>query len=302
MNRTAVCSFFAITMAMFLTAQASAATIYEADFNEAAFAAGGLLQFKDGWLGQDNATVDPNGSGNIEATGAFFRNLQRFGSRGSLAGGGGGDATGPGFNAGDKIAISMEYQFTLDGRFNRPLDRTGLRNCFSTCGFDASPQIGMKSFYSEFSSASGGSLKLFGSLGRNGFSGADNAFALIAQGTDIGLDPDGANGPVDLDSDVLRYDLELTYLGADQWQTSALTLSNVTAGNIVLKDAAVDNPTILTEVQTQAANDFYLASAWTDSNLTVRIDSISHNFAGVPEPSSIALLALAGLGTLIRRR
>ena len=94
----------------------------------------------------------------------------------------------------------------------------------------------------------------------------------------------------------------MAHLGADQWQTTALKLTNVTTGSLLM-DAAVDNPTALTEVQTFAgATDAYLASAWTDSNINVSIDSIGLSHTPIPEPASAALLALAGLAMIGLRR
>lgn len=292
---------------------ASAAVIYETDFvtkSDGNPFNAALLQFQDGWLGQNFTTVDPSGSGtaNTPSTTAFPRNLNNRGALGNLAGGPGGpgEVAGPGFNLGDKIRVTTEYQFTLAGRVNTPLATMGVRDNFSSpgAGFQAQPKIGAQAFYSEFQSSSGGAIKVFGDLARNGFSGADNAFALIVSGLDAGLDPDGTVGPADVESDLLEISIEMTYLGLDTWQTTDLTLTNATTSTLLL-DAAVDNPAILTETQTvPSGNDLFMGIQWMRNAMPLStFDSVRYEFtAGIPEPTSFALFGLALAGVAARSR
>ncbi|MEQ8208824.1 MAG: PEP-CTERM sorting domain-containing protein [Lacipirellulaceae bacterium] len=310
MRRSIVTFLVAVLATAFGTA-ASAAVIYETDF-VTKFDGSGMfnaanLQFQDGWLGQNFTTVDPSGSGtaNTPSTTAFPRNLNNRGAQGNNAGGPGGpgELAGPGFNVGDKVRVSAEYQFELSGRINVPLGQIGVRHNFVNGGFNASPVIGMQLFYSEFQSSSGGALKLFGDLGRNGFSGADNAFALIASGLDIGLDPDGVAGPADLVSDVLAVSIEMTYLGADQWQTSDLTLANSTTATPLLS-AAADKPAILGEIQTvPSGNDLFAGIQWMrNATPNVSVDSFKYEFFAIPEPASFILFGLGACGLIGARR
>lgn len=311
--RRSVITFLVAVLATTFGTAASAAVIYETDFVNK-FDGNGMfnaanLQFQDGWLGQNFTTVDPSGSGTAEtpSTTAFPRNLNFRGALGNQAGGAGGpgEIAGPGFAVGDKIRVSAEYQFELAGRVNVPLGQIGVRHNFVNGGFNASPLIGMQLFYSEFQSSSGGTLKFFGNLARNGFAGADNAFALFADGLDIGLDPDGVAGPVDLVSDMLAVSIEMTYLGADQWQTTDLTLANSTTAT-PLASAAIDNPAILGEIQSvPSSNDLFAGIQWMRNAIpNVTVDSYKYEFfAGIPEPASFALFGLGACGLFgVRRR
>ncbi len=289
---------------------ASAGVIYETDFVTKFDGTGSFnaanLQFQDGWLGQNFTIVDPTGSGTATTAsgGAFPRNLNFNGALGNQAGGAGtGETSGPGFTAGDKIRVTSEVQYEIAGLANAQFSTIGVRNNFATGGFNASPIAGMQMFYSSFQSSSGGALKLFGSLSRNGFSGADNAFALITSGLSIGLDPDGVSGPVDLLSDVLEVSIEMTYLGSDQWQTSDLSLVNVDTATTLLT-AAADQPAILGEIQTVASdNDLFSSVQWTrGAGPSSIFESFTYEFEAVPEPASAALLAAGGLMMLRRRR
>lgn len=283
--------------------------VYETDF--VTKASGGTfnaatIQFQDGWLGQNFTDVDPTGSGRATtpATGAFPRNLNNRGALGNTAGGGGaGETSGPGFGVGDQLRITAGYQFTLPAAGNQELSIVGVRDNFATGGFNASPKIGMELFYSSFDPATGGSLKLFGNTARNGFAGADNAFALFASGFQIGLDPNGSAGPVDLVSDLLEVSIELTFLGANQWQTTDLTLVNADTSTTIA-DAA-SKPAILTEVQTvPSLNDLFLGVQWARSNGPVSdFDSIRFEYiAAVPEPTAPLCAGLVSLLIAARTR
>lgn len=297
-------------MGLCLAVSASAQVIYETDFTTKTDGApfnAGSLRFQDGWLGQNFTDIDPSGTGAVTtaSTTAFPRNLNNRGALGGQAGGNGsGETSGPGFNVGDKLRVTAEYQFTLAGRTNAQLATLGVDEAFVTDSFNPAPRIGAQTFYSEFQSSSGGALKLFGSLARNGFSGADNPFALIVDGLAIGLDPDGTVGAADLESDLLEISIEMTYLGADEWQTSDLTLANSTTSTL-LADAAADKPDILTETQmVPSENDLFMAVQWMRTAIpSSTFDSFRYEYtAAIPEPSSAVLALVAFAWRSCRRR
>lgn len=261
---------------------------YDTDFSAAEGFSAGNLQFQNGWLGQSGPSVDESGDGTVSSSGAFLRNLYNVGVTGSVAGSddgpgiGTGDGEGAGFSEGDVISIEQELQFTLnDGTSNQALTLTGFRQNFSTGGFDASPTAGFKMAYNPFSAESSGSFKLFSNPSRQGFNGADNPFAIIVSGTDIGLDSQPTSGAADLVSDNLlfTYSAQLTNAATNEWTTTELTLTNLDSAFSV--SAAVDKPAAL-ETFTYTGTDAYLASRWTDSAATVTTDRISIEYQGTP--------------------
>lgn len=264
---------------------------YDTDFTAAEGFSAGALQFQQGWVGQNASgvpSVDPSGDGSVTSNGAFLRNLYNVGLTGSVAGSddgpgiGTGDGEGAGFNEGDVILIEQELQFTLaDGTSNQALTLTGFRQNFSTGGFDAAPTAGFKVAYNPFSAESSGSFKLFSNPARQGFNGADNPFALIVPGIDLGLDSQPAGGTADLVSDNLlfTYAAQLTNAAANEWTTTELTLTNLDSG--FSTSAAEDKPAAL-ETFTYTGTDAYLASRWTDSAASVTTDRISIAYQGTP--------------------
>ncbi|MEM8945354.1 MAG: hypothetical protein AAGD11_09235 [Planctomycetota bacterium] len=269
---------------------------YETDFTAADGFAAGNLQFQNGWLGQTGATVDETGSGTVTSGGPFLRNLYNVGLTGSIAGSAT-DGVGTGFNEGDVIAIEHEYQFTLDAFANRALNLTGFRENFSTGGFDATPTAGFKAAYSPFDPANSGSLKLFTDITRSGTNGADNAFALFANGDDIGLDV----GTNDLVSDNLlfTYKAQLADANTNTWTATELTIENLDTG--FTTSAAIDKPAAL-ESFVYTGTDAYLASRWTDSAATVTTDRIKVEYLDplpVGPGSLAASSADGGLGDLV---
>ena len=269
---------------------------YDTDFTAAEGFSAGALQFQQGWLGQNVnglPSVDPTGDGSVTSDGAFLRNLYNVGLTGSVAGSddgpgfGTGDGEGAGFNEGDVISIEQELQFTLaDGTSNQALTFTGFRQNFSTGGFDAAPTVGFKMAYNPFSAESSGSFKLFSNPARQGFNGADNPFALIVDGTAIGLDSQPTGGTADLTSDNLlfTYSAQLTNSASNEWTTTELTITNLDSGFSV--SATVDNPMAL-ETFTYTGTDAYLASRWTDSSASVTTDRISIEYRGTPTLAAV---------------
>jgi hypothetical protein len=271
---------------------------YETDFTAAEGYVDGPLGdnlWQQGWTGQAGPTVDSTGSGFVNSTNAFRRNLYTAGLQGSKAGSGD-DGTGPGFNAGDEITITMKMAFTLDANANRSLNATGMRQNFSTGGFDAAPVLGFKTHYGPFSAETGGSLKVFTDLSRLPTDGANNPFALIMPGLDVGVDIVNSN---DFVSDDLLFEYTVEYAGADTWTPTELIVSNLTTATL-LKQATVDNPDAL-ESTTLAANDLYLASRWTDSAAETHTDSLKIVFTAIPVQSTfdlfVATYGLTGVKT-----
>jgi hypothetical protein len=277
-----------------------AAVIYETDFTAAeGFVDGPLGEnlWQQGWTGQAGPTVDSSGSGTVNSSLAFRRNLYTGGIHGSTAGTGD-DGTGPGFSVGDIVKITMKMAFTLDANLNRSLNTTGVRQNFSTGGFNAAPLLGFKTHYGPFSAASGGSLKVFTNLGRSPTDGAQNAFALIIPGLNVGVDIANSG---DFVSDDLQFEYTAEYAGADTWTATELIVRNLTTATL-LAQGTVDNPAAL-ESTVLAANDLYLASRWTDSSATTHTDSLKFEYVAIPEPATAGLLAGGALlMTVFRRR
>lgn len=297
--------FGAIALAFTLASVGQAAVIVDTDFTAAEGFSAGNLQFQNGWIGQPFAQVDPSGTGNVVETATFTRNLFNAGANGSVAGSAT-DGQGSGFSAGDVVQLDYTYQFELTGGTNANLGILGFRPNFSTGGFNPSPTAGTQLFYSDFSQATGGSLKVFSTVSRNGFSGADNAFALFATGNEIGLDPSGVMGPADLVSDKVGVSYTIENQGGGVWQTTELIVSNETT-NTILQTGSIDKPAAL-ESFVYDEDELYAAMLYLrTSGPSVAVDSFRMEFtpaaSNVPEPTT-GLLVLVGMASLIglRRR
>lgn len=260
----------AALLAAVCSGPAAAVVLIDTDFTAADGYVDGKLQFQNpngsgngAWLGQFNTTTENpsvdsvagtvnviGGSPGGEPSGdSFLRNIWNLGATGGQVGGGS-DELGSGFSEGDIIKIGIDYQFTLASNVtNAELFVSGVTDCFTTCGFNAAPTAGIKASFAEFEN---GALKVYTNFGRQGFVGADNAFAVIIPGLDAGIDL-GFNSetgvkdlPTDLESDMIRFSYEamLTDESADLWTPTDLVIENLETATEIGR-ATIDNPAAL---------------------------------------------------------
>lgn len=196
------------------------------DFTYAECYSSGALAGQNGWLGQTLAVVDASGSGTTSSTGGpFDRNY--YGE--SVRGGTGGTLNPVGdFGSGDVIKIEFDYQFTLSGDLNTAMGKIGLTDGVAT---NPVAQVGFKMEYNPFDVGpdTDGNVKFFPDFG----GAADdnvvtNADALILEGQQVGVDP-GAVSP-DLESAPLRITAVYTNDGADRFDVTSFTVTNLSSG------------------------------------------------------------------------
>lgn len=281
-----MCHAFKLLVAV-VAASLSAASLQAAEVLETGFIAAegysdGPLQFQNGWLGQNvdgQPVVKASGAGVVKSNNPYLRNLYGKGAHGSTAGSDT-DGVGPGFAIGDVFKIEIEVAYDLEDASNVILNATGVRENFSSAGFNAGPTMGLSVGFSQYDPAKGGSLRVFSNLARSSSSASDVPFGLMIDGHDIGLDPSGANGPVDLSSDLLVLTLVLEKTSETQWTATELTVRNKDTG-AVLGRASVDKPKAL-ETTEFTGGDAYFASRWTGSNATTKVGRVRFEFVPLP--------------------
>lgn len=284
-----------VLAAAFIAGSASAVVVLDTDFTEAEGFSTGNLKFQQGWLGQDPPQVDPTGTGVVVSSGAFIRNLYSVGATGTTAETAN-DGAGAGFAVGDMFQIDVKKQYTLSSPVNADMGIFGVRDNFSTGGFNATPTMGVKVNYNQFDPATGGSIKFWTNLARGGGGPADNPFALFVSGDDVGLNPTPDVGEIqDLISDLLLISVKFTKTSATEWTASELVITNLDTATELAR-ATTDKPGVL-ETVTYADDEAYYADRWTDNAaVTTTTDSVRFEYIPIPEPAS---LALVGAGALI---
>ncbi len=281
---------------------AEAVLVYETDYtlrndNGNPFVDGGELRFQDGWLGQTGYTVDSDAPGTVSASGGFLRVLNNNGATGGTAGGGS-DELGAGFNDGDSIRIVTTLQYELLSAPNQALSTIGVRPNFATGGFNASPTSGFKTAYNSFD---GGSIKVFTGLGRQGFNGGDNAFALFITGDEGGFNSGDTGQPMDLSTDTFEFDYTAEFL-SDAWVATELIVRNLDDGGAIVAQATVDNLGAL-ESTAYTGSEAYYGQRFTDAGgVVVTSDRMRFEYAAVPEPGTTVLLGCVFAGLLAKRR
>ena len=203
-----------------LTAKAS--VILNTDYTAAQGYTNGNLLGQQGWLGQARAQVNPNGGGTVQSAGGpYDRNGYGKGARGGT--GGAPNASGN-FTAGEALKFTFDYQFTIPGATNLGCARVGFCGGLAN---DPSPTNGMAIVFNSYQASTGGSIKWFPSMADT----ASNAYALILNGTDFGLDPGNFLGHGSkTNSDPMRVYYQVTCLGGGVWQPASLLVSNQTSG------------------------------------------------------------------------
>ncbi|MEM8945351.1 MAG: PEP-CTERM sorting domain-containing protein [Planctomycetota bacterium] len=293
----------ATALTAMLTSSSTATLIYETDYttrsdNGNPFVDGGELRFQDGWLGQTGYIVDSDAPGTVTSSGAFLRTLNNRGATGGVAGGDGSGETGTDFQTGDEIKITTTLQFELATAANQALSTVGFRSNFVNGGFDAAPTNGFKVAYSSFAD---GSLKVFTNLTRQGFIGADNAFALFVTGPEGGFNSGGNGGATDLVTDTLEFEYTAVF-GTDEWTATELIVRNLDNGGAIVAQGSVENPSAL-ETSVYTGTEAFFAQRLTDFNGTsTTSDSMRFEYTAIPEPSSLILMGLASVAAVIRRR
>lgn len=285
-----------------LAAPVSAAVIYETDYttrsdNGNPFNDGGELRFQDGWLGQTGYIVDSDAPGIVSAGGAFLRTLNNRGATGGVAGGDGSGEVGTDFTNGDTMRIVTKLQFDLDTAPNQALSSVGVRPNFVNGGFNASPTSGFKVAYNSFAD---GSLKVFTNLSRQGFNGADNAFAVFVTGPEGGFNSGGAGAAQDFVTDTFEFDYTAVFQD-DQWVATEMIVTNLDTATVVAQ-ASTENPAAL-EAEAYTGTEAFFGQRLTDHNGAVtNSDSMRFEYTAVPEPSSLALAGLLTIGLAGARR
>lgn len=284
-------------LACLVSAPAFAAIVYETDYttrsdNGNPFVDGGELRFQDGWLGQTGYTVDSDAPGTVTANGAFLRVLQNRGATGGVAGGDGSGEVGTDFTNGDTVRIVTTLQYDLSSAPNQDLSGVGIRENFVGGGFNASPTSGFKVAYNNFAD---GSLKVFTGQGRQGFNGADNAFALFVTGAEGGFDSGGTGGTVDLSTDTLEFDYSAEFLN-DAWVATELIVRNRDNAGAIVAQATTENLAAL-ESTPYTGTEAFFGQQLTNTNGAVTVsDGMRFEYSAIPEPTSLALFGLLSLG------
>ncbi len=292
------CSFaMAVVICVAACGLLSADTVYQSDYSSLN---AGELQFQDGWLGQTGSIVDPVAGTVTRGPGGFLRNVNGNGALGTPID----TLAGPGFKVGDRIKISTSLRYVLGATTNQNLSLIGIRQGFGAGpdlgNFDAVPLVDAGGIRTAYSSFGGGSIKVYTNLARQGFEGADNAFAVFVTGTEGGFNGADA-GQSDLMTDLLEFRYEAVFNGVG-FQATQLLVTNLDT-NTVVADAAVENPAAL-EASTYNFGDAYLAQRLISGDASTAIQSgVSFEFHPIPEPASLVILfGLGGISCLTRRR
>lgn len=301
MNRTLLLPLLGLLMA---ASSSLAAVIYETDYttrsdNGNPFVDGGELRFQDGWLGQTGYIVDSDAPGTVTSSGSFLRTLNNRGATGGTAGGDGSGEVGTDFTNGDTIRIVTTLQFDMTSDPNQALSSIGIRENFVNGGFNASPTNGFKVAYNSFGD---GSLKVFTNFARQGFNGADNAFALFVSGPEGGFNSGGNGGVVDLSTDNLEFDYTAEFLN-DSWVATEMIVTNLDTNTIVAQ-GTTENPAALEGAAYTGTEAFYGQRLTDTAGSTVISDGMRFEYTAIPEPTSLVLIGFAafGLAGAARRR
>ena len=167
------------------------------------------------WTLQTIAQVDATAGTVTSVGGPFDRNMWDIGATGGVAG----TPSTAGFNAEDALAITFDYEFTLDADANRGLVDVGFRNEGPNAGngFNSRPQQGARAIYN----ATTGNVEFFPN--RN-----DQTDPLTVAGSLLGLDTDLA----DFQSDPLRFEYLARTDGAGNWSVEWFSVENLNTSTV----------------------------------------------------------------------
>ena len=215
-----------VTVAAALTAlTANATIILNTDYTTAGSPSytNGPLVGQNGWLGQNNDRVTNSATfGEVAAFGGWICSCYGNGFRGGINGVA--NAVG-GFNAGDVVNITYDYQFTVGNGNNVSLCAVGFVPQY------VSPPTPTKGFQMQFSgcqASTGGSVKFWPSIVD---STGNNNLALIVNGLNFHIDYANSSGNgTNLISDPMRIYYQLFNTGNNVWRVSSLMVSNRTSG------------------------------------------------------------------------
>ena len=192
-------------------------TVLDTDYSSAQGYSSGNLSGQQGWLGQNIAQVDTSGTGTVSSVGGpWDRNMHGTGA----TGGAGGNPSGNGFNPGDQLRITYDYQFNLSGNVNTSMANVGFRNEGPNAAnmWQSAPLEGFHLVFNTTGPATGGIVQVFPDM-----ADSNVADALVLDGVDVGINP--ASG--DFVSDNLQIYYQASTDGAGNWSVDDLVVENL---------------------------------------------------------------------------